>query len=120
MTEENVACTRSPIAMGVGGVDGPAEAALHAAGEGGGEHALARGVAVFLVVGQALHRRGDGWRDAEIHVGDPGGQHVSRANLCHLLVRRARNVGMSKSVAPVAMHCFSLFPRRHVAPPDRN
>ena len=62
--------------VGVGGIGLPAEAALHAAGERGGQRTFARGVAVFLVAGETGQRLGDRRRDAEIHVGDPGGQHV--------------------------------------------
>src|ERR1700693_871473 len=51
---------------------------------------------------------------------------TSSGNLCHLLVRRARRVAMSKSVAPVAMWLLSAVPRVGIAfgggrgEPERN
>jgi hypothetical protein len=56
----------------------PAEAPLHAADEGRGQHAVARGIAVFLVSRQARQRGGDRGRDAEVHVRDPRRQNVGR------------------------------------------
>ena len=76
MTEEKLACTRSPIGCAsAGSVCQPKRRSMRR-DERGGQRALARGVAVFLVARETGQRLGDRRCHAEIHVGDPGGQHV--------------------------------------------
>ncbi len=45
---------------------------------------------------------------------------TSGANLCHLLVRRARNVAMSKSVAPLAVIRWSFHAHSFCRPAPRS
>ena len=99
----------------VGGIRVPAETSLHAADKGLGQHTLARGIAIFLVLGQARQRGGDRWRHAEIHVGDPGRQHV-RWKLVPLVgaprpQRGDVEVGCSGSCHALALRCRAHCPR---------
>ena len=93
---------------------------LHAADKGLGQHALARGIAIFLVLCQARQRGGDRWRHAKIHVSDPRWQYV-RWKLVPLVgasgpQRGNVEVGCSGSYHVLALRCRAHF---HRAAPAR-
>jgi hypothetical protein len=82
----------------------PAEAPLHAADEGRGQHAVARGIAVFLVSRQARQRGGDRRRDA-----DPRRQHIGRKFVPLIGAPRPQlgdiEVGCSGRCHASSLHC---------------